>query len=76
MDIPIHKSSFASTRPVQIATNRRKKFLRDHSFASTRPVQIATDLTNEEKQDAVDLCLHTPRADCNSISAAVISVHG
>ncbi len=37
-------SSFASTRPVQIATKKCNQDAQDKSFASTRPVQIATSL--------------------------------
>ena len=64
------KKTFASTRSVQIATRFRK--LRHPSyrnFASTRSVQIAT-APEKLAQLAVQLCLHTLRADCNSMRSA------
>ena len=36
-------------------------------FASTRPVQIATALRRRQSASS-DLCLHTPRADCNRLA--------
>ncbi len=81
------KCTFASTRPVQIATKKCNQDAQDKSFASTRPVQIATSLLVSLKvksigfastrpvqiatpipldmADDIELCLHTPRADCN-----------
>ena len=61
----IRDTCFASTRPVQIATVSSVDGKRIFGFASTRPVQIATHLPLLASP-AGDLCLHTPRADCNS----------
>ena len=58
------KCTFASTRPVQIATKKCNQDAQDKSFASTRPVQIATPIPLDMADD-IELCLHTPRADCN-----------
>ena len=55
---------FASTRSVQIATITASRTKRRCCFASTRPVQIATFAANSSAS-TVDLCLHTPRTDCN-----------
>ena len=44
-------------------------------FASTRPVQIATECL-VLRLDFVALCLHTPRADCNTFQNVSISVVG
>ena len=55
---------FASTRPVQIATNCLRHRMCFTGFASTRPVQIATSICVFVRLMYI-LCLHTPRADCN-----------
>ena len=59
------KCTFASTRPVQIATKKCNQDAQDKSFASTRPVQIATSKCRNFAVMSC-LCLHTPRADCNA----------
>ena len=64
--------TFASTRPVQIATAiALVKSHKRQDFASTRPVQIAT-CGKEFTRIRLNLCLHTPRADCNLDFAVLI----
>ena len=57
-------AGFASTRSVQIATERIQVHSHVVTFASTRSVQIATPCSCLSDGFLV-LCLHTLRADCN-----------
>ena len=59
-------SSFASTRPVQIATVRRHQSLPRQGLCLHTPrADCNRDCAGEKSQKA-RLCLHTPRADCNA----------
>ena len=66
--------TFASTRPVQIATRQRGNDVACPHFASTRPVQIATSPVMLFSESS-PLCLHTPRADCNGRNAQNCNMH-
>ena len=62
----VRVQAFASTRSVQIATVKSIGNRLHTIFASTRSVQIATS-TQFCFGIRVVLCLHTLRADCNSL---------
>ena len=51
--------------PCRLQPRWRTYFTLPTGFASTRPVQIATGKRDVIRR-ALELCLHTPRADCNA----------
>ena len=59
------RRSFASTRPVQIATSASTKFLTDILLCLHTPRADCNDFVDAQKAADKVLCLHTPRADCN-----------
>ena len=61
---PTPARSLPPHAPCRLQPMRKSPVARTLTFASTRPVQIAT---YEEIAGGanIDLCLHTPRADCN-----------
>ena len=65
---------FASTRSVQIAARIRRKGHSQGRFASTRSVQIAAHDAADAKK-ALNLCLHTLRADCSPVTHAESVTH-
>ena len=51
--------------PCRLQRNAHEPFHPGRLFASTRPVQIAT-AKSSRRAASRQLCLHTPRADCNA----------